>query len=149
MIPVFIGWGKKGKQVGYAGVEKCPHCRNWSHFTIREVSNRVRLYFVPVAKFNTKRYLVCGTCDTAWEIEPTKAKATLAASAALPAPQTVLAAFTRCQQMVLTHVKDIGEYPEESMTLIRDQLGKEFGTSCAAYVLPRACASLVDEDRPK
>lgn len=149
MIPIVFGWGKKGKVVGYAGVEKCPHCRNWAHFSIYEMANNVRLYFVPVAKFNTKRYLVCGTCDTAWEIESNKVKDALATTAALPTPATVAAAFNRCQQMVLSHAKDVSEFPEESVALIRDQLSKEYGTNLASYVIPRAFGSLVDDDKPR
>lgn len=149
MIPIIFGWGKKGKPLGYAGIEKCPHCKNWSAFTLYEMSNNVRLYFVPVAKFNTKRYLVCGTCDTGWEIAPAKVKELLAASAALPASANVAQAFNRCQQMVLSHAQDLAEYPEEGLALIRDQLGKEFGPRCADYVFPRALGSLVDDDRPR
>jgi len=147
MIPIVFGWGKKGKPLGFAGVEKCPHCKNWSPFTLYEMSSNVRLYFVPVAKFNKKRYLVCSTCDTAWEVEPSKAKEMLAMSAALPTPANVSQAFSRCQQMVVSHAADLAEYPEESLALIRDQLGKEFGARCAEYVFPRALGSLLDDDR--
>jgi len=149
MIPVVVGWGKKGKELGYAGVEKCPHCKNWSPFHIYEMSNRVRLYWVPVAKFNTKRYFVCGTCETAWELDKDKAREMLAASAALPEPTTVTQAFNRCCRMVAAHADDISEFPEEGMALVKEELSKEYGARCADYVFPRAMGLLTDSDSPR
>ena len=67
-IPVVFGWGKKGKEVGYIGIHKCPNCKNYDHFSLYEYSNRITLYWVPVAKFNKKVYAVCSTCDAAFEL---------------------------------------------------------------------------------
>lgn len=68
-IPIFFGWGKKGKVVGYLGIEKCPNCKNYSHFKLYEYANNFNLYFIPVAKWNKKLYLVCSSCDVAWELD--------------------------------------------------------------------------------
>ena len=67
-IPVVFGWGKKGKEIGYVGIDKCPNCRHYVHFYIYEYANRVNVYFVPIAKFNKKHYLVCPVCDAAYEL---------------------------------------------------------------------------------
>lgn len=67
-LPVIFGWGKKGKPIGYVGIDKCPNCRHYVHFSIYEYANRVNVYFVPVAKFNKKHYLVCPVCDAAYEL---------------------------------------------------------------------------------
>lgn len=67
-IPVLFGWGKKGKPIGYVGIDKCPNCKNYVHFSIYEYSNRINVYFVPVVKFNKKYYLVCPVCDAAYEL---------------------------------------------------------------------------------
>ena len=68
-LPVIFGWGKKGTAIGYLGIDKCPNCKNYVHFSIYEYSNRVNIYFVPVAKFNKKQYLVCPVCEAAWQLE--------------------------------------------------------------------------------
>jgi len=47
-LPVVFGWGKKGKFIGYVGIDKCPNCKNYVHFSIYEYSNRVNIYFVPI-----------------------------------------------------------------------------------------------------
>lgn len=67
-LPVVFGWGKKGKPIGYVGIDKCPNCKHYVHFSIYEYSNRVNVYFVPVVKFNKKHYLVCPVCDAAYEL---------------------------------------------------------------------------------
>lgn len=67
-LPILFGWGKKGKPIGYIGIEKCPNCKNYVHFSIYEYSNRINIYFIPVAKFNKKSYLVCPVCDAAFEL---------------------------------------------------------------------------------
>lgn len=68
-LPIIFGWGKKGKPIGYVGIDKCPNCKNYVHFSIYEYSNRVNLYFVPVAKFNKKSYLVCPVCEAGYELD--------------------------------------------------------------------------------
>ena len=67
-LPVLFGWGKKGKQVGYIGIDKCPNCKNYAHLYLYEYASVFRLYFIPVLKWNKKLYLVCSKCDAAWEL---------------------------------------------------------------------------------
>lgn len=67
-LPVLFGWGKKGKQVGYIGIDKCPNCKNYAHLYLYEYANVFRLYFIPILKWNKKLYLVCSKCDAAWEL---------------------------------------------------------------------------------
>ena len=67
-LPVVFGWGKKGKPIGYVGIDKCPNCKHYVHLSIYEYSSRINVYFVPVAKFNKKHYLVCPVCDAAYEL---------------------------------------------------------------------------------
>ena len=66
---MIIGWGKNIKEIGYYGVEKCPHCRNYVDFDICELSNNVKLYFFTVAKYNKKRYLRCCACGCGYELD--------------------------------------------------------------------------------
>lgn len=68
-IPFIFGWGKNSKEVGYIGLHKCAVCSDYSHFTIHEVANNVKVYFIPIAKFNKKRYVVCQKCQNGWELD--------------------------------------------------------------------------------
>ncbi len=69
MIPVFFGWGDKAKDIGYAGIEKCPHCKNYTHFYLKEIAKSFSLYFIPVAKWDRKVYLVCPICEACYELD--------------------------------------------------------------------------------
>lgn len=67
-LPIIFGWGKKGKKIGYIGIDKCQNCKNYVHFHIYEYANNVNVYFISIAKFNRKNYLVCPVCDVAYEL---------------------------------------------------------------------------------
>jgi transcription elongation factor Elf1 len=49
-IPLVFGWGKKSVEVGYIGINQCPICNQIVHFSINDISNNIRVYFVPIAK---------------------------------------------------------------------------------------------------
>jgi len=68
-IPILFGWGKNSKQLAYIGIHKCPACKNYTHFYVREIANNIRIYFIPVARFNKKRYMVCHKCSNGWELD--------------------------------------------------------------------------------
>jgi len=65
-------WGKKGKQIGYFGITKCPRCKNYTHFFLYEENNNVKLFLITVAKYNKKRYLVCSICESGFELDNDK-----------------------------------------------------------------------------
>lgn len=67
---LLVGWGKKAREIGYYGISKCPNCKNYTHFSIYELHNNIKLYFVTVAKYNKKRYLVCPVCEYGIELSP-------------------------------------------------------------------------------
>lgn len=63
-----FGWGKNAKIIAYLGIIKCGHCKNYSHFHLYETYNNIKLYFVPVAKFNKKYIMACDTCQAGIEL---------------------------------------------------------------------------------
>lgn len=67
-IPFVFGWGKKHKELGYLGIHRCSVCNSFAHFTINEVADKIKIYFIPIAKYNTKRFLVCGRCNNGLQL---------------------------------------------------------------------------------
>ena len=65
---IYASWGKKAKMIGYWGILKCSNCKNYSHHDIYEMGNNVKLYFLTVAKYNNKKFLVCPICDSGYEL---------------------------------------------------------------------------------
>lgn len=145
---LIVGWGKRGKQVAYLGIEKCPNCRNWAHINMQELSSQVRLYFVPVAKFNKKHYAVCGVCDAAWEIDASDVPRLLRESVSIPSSEQAAVIWNRIDALMRQHSDDLAEFPEQGLNLLRKQLQREFSESWADYVFKRRLAAMVDTDRP-
>lgn len=65
---IITSWGKKAKLIGYIGIMKCPNCKNYTHFSLYELFSNIKLYFVTVAKYNKKRYVVCSICEAGLEL---------------------------------------------------------------------------------
>lgn len=66
---IIFGWGKKSKKIADVGLMRCKNCNNMTVFELRELSNKVSIYFIPVAKWKKQNYLVCPVCDAGFEIE--------------------------------------------------------------------------------
>lgn len=106
-VPVFFGWGKKGKIAGYVGIDKCPNCKNYSHFKLYEYANNVNLYFVPIVKWNKKLYLVCSTCDAAWELKDDMKSEMLDKALKTPAPQIVNKIWNKVDEIVAKNLENV------------------------------------------
>ena len=72
VFPIIWGWGSKSKKIGDAGYMNCNNCNNFSWFTIRQLAKEFNLYFISVAKWNRKYYLVCEICNAGYEIDKDK-----------------------------------------------------------------------------
>lgn len=66
---VLFGWGRESVKISDAGILKCNNCKNYTTFEIRATARKVSLYFIPVAKWDRKYYLVCITCQYGFEID--------------------------------------------------------------------------------
>jgi hypothetical protein len=84
MLPVLAGWGQNAKPIAYVGIIKCPNCRNHGHFHLYEVAKKASVFFVPVAKWGRKYYMVCGVCEAAVEVPEPEKDTILAESVELP-----------------------------------------------------------------
>lgn len=99
-VPILFGWGKKGKVAGYVGIDKCPNCKNYSHFQLYEYANNVNLYFIPVVKWNKKIYLVCSSCDAAWELNDELKEEMLDKALKSPSPDIVNKIWDKVDEIV-------------------------------------------------
>jgi hypothetical protein len=81
---IIAGWRKKFNVVADAGTRACSKCHHETrHFLIQE-KREVRLYFIPVARWNGKRLLVCSVCS--FQIEPDPEQAALIVRASIDSP---------------------------------------------------------------
>lgn len=144
---IVAGWGKGSKKLAYLGIAKCGNCKNWVHFNLFEVANKVSVYFVPVAKFNKKYYMVCGVCNAAIEISAEQKDEALKASLALPGSDTVQVIWDGLGDAFKTAAAaaDPGKAIDDAI----DDLKTIYPGDHVDYVTQTYVKWLKDEDRPK
>lgn len=145
---LFVGWGKKAREIGYAGIEKCPNCRNWTHFALFETKRKVTLYFVPVASWDAKTYLVCGVCEAAWELDSGARSETLAKSATLPPRDQAEVIWNATEAALVTALKAHPDQPEAAVESAKRNLYAKYIKQWVDYVMARRLAALVDANPP-
>ncbi len=118
---IFFGWGKKSKKITDVGLMRCQNCDNITGFELREMSNRVSLYFIPVAKWNKKCYLVCPVCDAGFEVEDSKKQMIIEETAMLPDNNTAISIWDE----LISIINDLAEEdnnPEDFLNIIERKL---------------------------
>lgn len=58
-----LNWGSKGKRVCSGGIHFCDNCKHITTTEVRVIEKSVGLFFVPVARWDKKFYLVCNVCS--------------------------------------------------------------------------------------
>ena len=64
-----FGWGRSAKKLGQGYTLTCPNCHNTRAWQVVKTGQKVSLFFVPVAKWNTKYVMVCPICSAALELQ--------------------------------------------------------------------------------
>ncbi len=90
---IIAGWGKNAKKIAFSGINRCPNCKNWAPTNVYELATKASLYFIPVAKFNRKYYLVCSLCQAGWELDEKAKETLLRESVTLPDEKTAVGAW--------------------------------------------------------
>jgi hypothetical protein len=81
---VIVGKGSDLKKLGFAGIEKCSHCKNYAPFWLCEYSRKLTAYFVPVVKYKKQILYVCETCDHALSVKEGMENEAIRDTVALP-----------------------------------------------------------------
>jgi ribosomal protein L40E len=86
---VFIwGSGQQFRRIADVGIIKCRNCNNYSTFEIRELAKKFELYFIPVARWDKRYYLVCNACEAAYGLEKERMDTILSEVAGMPDNKT-------------------------------------------------------------
>ena len=100
------GWGKKSKKIADAGLLKCKNCNNTAVFDVRELANTASLYFVPIAKWNKKNYLVCSICGAGYELSEEDSVKLMQEIASLPSNNTSIEIWNRIDILFSGFIKE-------------------------------------------
>lgn len=144
---LIAGWGKEAMALGFVGIVKCTHCRNYSPMSVYEIARRIRLYFVPVGKLQRRWYVVCPICSAGSEIDEAARDQLLRESISLPDEATTIAIWN----YIDAHVAKVRG---DEVTSVSNQLlevvasaSARFGDQPTAYVADWYLRWLSDDDR--
>jgi tetratricopeptide (TPR) repeat protein len=155
MIPIIAGWGKDAKVIAYLGIRKCPNCRNCDHWQLYEVQKKVTAFFIPVAKWGSKYYMVCNVCQASYEIDAAQKEQLLRESLEIPPLETVVACWEALDNTVLQAAEGPGDDPaklledaDNALLMAAEQLENHYPKPHVEYVCAVYAASLLDDDKP-
>lgn len=146
---IIAGWGKKAKKMAFVGINKCPRCKNYVAMELYELANRVSLYFIPVAKFNKKYYVVCSLCENGFEVDEKAKQDFLQASAALPNESQVVDVWNEIVKLLEQKTSNYRKSQKNFMNQIIKELLPTYPPDTVYYVVERFSTMVSDKDKPK
>ncbi len=143
---IIIGWGKQSKKIADAGIMKCKNCNNYSAFEVRELANNIKLYFIPIAKWGKKTYLVCTICDAGYELNEEGKKEILQETIKIPDNKTSIEIFNKVDSLFVKYaeskaMKDLKGWDRE---VKRELKGEGYREEDIDYILAIYAESLLD-----
>ncbi len=146
---LIAGWGKDAKNLGYVGIVKCTHCKNYGLMSLYEIARRISVYFIPVAKFQKHWYVVCPTCNSGSEVDADTRDRILRESIELPDEPTTIAIWNEIDAQVAGAVRANPDLDVESFDRIVVAVRERYPEKHATYVATLYWRSLVDPEKPK
>lgn len=156
MLPIIAGWGKDAKVIAYLGLRKCPNCRNYDHWQLHEVQKKVTAFFVPVAKWGAKYYMVCNVCQASYEMDSAQKQQLLKESLEIPPVETVMACWESLERAILKvtegadgNAAELMKAADAALLHAATQLEDKYPKHHVEYVCAVYAAFLQDEDTPE
>lgn len=144
---LLFGWGKKSKKLADAGIMKCKNCNNYSTFEVRELAKNINVYFIPIAKWDKRTFLVCTICEAGYELTKEGREKILQEMMTIPDNKTSVEIFNKIDSLFVDYMKTKKEEGFKDWDKhIKKELAKEgYKKDDIDYVLPIYAANLIDE----
>lgn len=144
---ILFGWGKKSKKLADAGIMKCKNCNNYSAFEIRELAKNINLYFIPIAKWDKRTFLVCPICEAGYELTKEGREKILQEVIKIPDNKICIEIFNRIDSLSIDYFEKKKD-PKKWDSYIKKELIKEGNKKDDIdYVLPVYAESLMDDSK--
>lgn len=114
MPMILLGWGQESTKVCDAGIMKCDHCNNYATSEIREIARKTSLYFIPVAKWDRKYYLVCDICQHGLELNLETKNKILQEMQSLPKNSTSTIMWNAMHNIAALEIRKLRDYKGDS-----------------------------------
>ena len=141
---IIAGWGKKAKKLADAGLYKCENCNNITTFELKELANYASAYFIKIAKWKKKYYLICSICDAGYELTEDAKNEILKISIEIPSNFEIINIWKDVDALCSNYLNkgnDIEEWPKYA---IHEMQNKEYSKSSIEYVLTYFNQYLID-----
>jgi len=121
------GWGNQYRKIADAGIIKCGGCNQYTTFEIRELAKKFELYFIPIARWGKRYFLVCNNCEAGYELDNTKIKEILAEASEFPDNKTSIEIWEKIDELVaeLVDNNDIEKWEEKILSELKRYNYKE------------------------
>jgi hypothetical protein len=154
---IIVGKGSDLKKIGFAGIEKCSNCKNFSLFWLCEYSQKLTAYFIPVVRYNRKLHYRCETCGQAYEVNVGMDEAAIRTTVVLPSRDDALAIWNAIDEKYAEAVhytkgqddETVGCSVSQVMTWTMGELRRAYRPEHVDYVGGRYAQFLADTDRPQ
>lgn len=148
------GWGEKSKKIADAGILKCRNCKHNTAFEVHDLTKNASLFFVPVAKWGKKTYLVCTICTAGFEISETDKNKLLQDIASLPSNEISMQLWNKIDRIFVGFAKNAHakgknlsdpSFFEDWLNFGQEEMNKEgFKNDDIKYVLGIFTKNLLD-----
>ena len=144
---ILFGWGKKSKKLADAGIMRCKNCNNYSAFEIRELAKNINLYFIPIAKWDKRTFLVCRVWVAGYELTKEGRDKILQEVIKIPDNKISIEIFNRINSLSIDYFEK-KKAPKKWDKYIKRELIKEgHKEDDIDYVLPVYAESLMDDSK--
>jgi transcription elongation factor Elf1 len=151
MPMVLLGWGQDSTKVCDAGIMKCDNCNNYATFEIKELARNASLYFITVAKWDRKYYLVCDTCQYGYELNVETKNKIFQDMKSLPSNAVSAIMWKAMHNLAALEIRKLKDYKGDSYAeqILRNMKSKLLEIDCKEkdinHTLPIYFTYLVEE----
>lgn len=151
---IIVGKGSDLKKIGFAGIEKCSNCKNYSGFWLCEYSQKLTAYFIPVLRYNRQLAYLCETCNQAFSVSEGMEDHAIRSTVALPSREDALALWNTFDErltnfLIAARGRDeavVTRLITSAMTQTIAELSRVYQPGDVEYVYARYAQFLGDND---
>ncbi len=127
---MIFNWGEKSKKVCDASIYNCSNCNHLAPFEIRTDEKTAGMFFISMAKWGKKYYLVCQNCSAGFPVLEDKVEETLRIFTEAPSHNLSAEIYKELKDVLVngnyfSSEEKLSKYPEEVMLILKEKGYKE------------------------
>ncbi len=137
---IIFNWGEKSKKVCDASIYNCSNCNHLAPFEIRTDEKTAGVFFISMAKWGKKYYLVCQNCSAGFPILEDKIDETLKLFTEAPSHTLSAEIYKELKDLFISgnylgSEEKLSKYPDEAKSVLKE---KGYRENDVNYIIPIA-----------